>query len=246
MLKPHDQLTIIRNRHRAKELRLFRELVETWFERSERDVNDVPLDWEGAQAARSRINQMLARIVQIVHAAGLGGSVVAAVTTDPGARLGRVEVLQRIFSASAGDGVDQEIFDVLDMALGVYEGDRFLALARTINPLHYAVTALAFVARLPRRFLAALGLWPYPRASRLKAAELARLESGGAWLADAEDLIDARLAAIQDRQAMRHAEFSRQLGELAERLDFAERVLARQLPPERPAAPQESDVPTPV
>jgi hypothetical protein len=245
MLKPYEQITVIRNRHRASELRLFRELLEIWFVRSERDVNDVPQDWEGAQAARSRINQMLPRIVQIVRAAGLGGSLAAAVTTDPGARLGRVEVLQRIFSARLGDGLDQEIFDVLDMALGVYESDRFLALGRTINPLHYAVTALGFLARLPRRILAALGIWPYPRGSRLQATELARLESGE-WLAEAEELIETRLAAIQDRQAMRHAEFSRQLAELAERLDFAERVLARQLPPERPAAPEENKVPTPV
>ena len=132
MMKPHDQLTIVRNLHRARELRLFRDLVESYFERSERDVNDVPMDWEGAQAARSRINQMLARVIQIVGAAGLGGSVGTAATTDPGPALGRVEVLQRIFSARYGDGLDQEIMDVLDMALGVYEGGRFMALARTI------------------------------------------------------------------------------------------------------------------
>lgn len=75
-----------------RELRRFREAVETYFERSERDVNDVPMDWQGAQAARSRIDQMLPRIV---------------------------EVLQRIFSARLGDGLDQEIFDVLDTAVGV-------------------------------------------------------------------------------------------------------------------------------
>lgn len=246
MMKPHDQLTIVRNRHRAKELRLFRELVETYFVRSERDVNDVPMDWEGAQAARSRINQMLPRVIEIVRAAGLGGSVGTAAITDPGVALGRVEVLLRIFSAREGDGLDQEIFDVLDMALGVYEGGRFLALARTINPLHYAATALTFLARMPRRILAALGLWRYPRTSRLGAADLARLEAGGAGLVEAEELIETRLAAIQDRQAMRHAEYSRQLAELAERLDFAERVLSRQRPLERPAAPEESDIPTPV
>ena len=108
-MKPHDQLTIIRNRHRARELRLFREVVETYFERSERDVNDMPMDWEGAQAARSRINQMLARVIQIVRAAGVGGSAGASAVTDPGPALGRVEVLQRIFSVRTGDGLDQVI-----------------------------------------------------------------------------------------------------------------------------------------
>jgi hypothetical protein len=67
-----------------------------------------------------------------------------------------------------------------------------------------------------------------------------------ARLAEAEDLIDARLAAVLDRQALRHAELSRELGELAERIDFAERMLARQEPTERLEPPRESDIPTPV
>lgn len=246
MMKPYDRLTIIRNRHRARELRLFRDLVETYFERSERDVNDVPMDYQGAQAARARINQMLPRVVQVVRAAGVGGDAAPATTTDPGPGLGRGEVLQRIFSARYGDGLDQEILDLLDMALGVYEGDRFMALARTINPLHYAATALAFVARIPRRILAAVGLWPYRNPSRLRAEERARLESGLAWLAEAEGLLDTRLADLQDRQALRQAEYSRQLAELAERLDFAERALAQQQPLKRLDAPHQSDISTPV
>ena len=245
-MKPHDQLTIIRNRHRARELRLFREVVETYFERSERDVNDTPMDWEGAQAARSRINQMLARVIQIVRAAGVGGAVGTSAITDPGPALGRVEVLQRIFSVRTGDGVDQEILDVIDMALGVYEGGRYLALARTFNPFYYAGTALAFVARLPRRLLAALGLWPQPRRSRLGASDPAGLDAILARLAETEELIDTRLTAVQDRQALRHAEYSRQLAELAERLDFTERVLSLSPPPKRLEAPAENDIITPV
>jgi hypothetical protein len=246
MIRPHDQLTIVRNLHRVRELRIFRELVETYFELSERDVNDVPRDWAGAQGARSRINQMLPRVIQVVRAAGLGGSAGAAVITDPGPVLGRVEVLQRIFSARYGDGLDQEIFDVLDMAIGVYESGRFPAVVRTINPLHYAVTALGFLARVPRRALASLGLWSQPRAPRLSADDLARLESAAARLAEAEDLIDTRVASVLDRQALRHAELTRQITELAERLDFAERMLARPESPKRLQSPEARDVSTPV
>jgi hypothetical protein len=243
-MKPHDQLTIIRNRHRARELRRFRDAVETYFERSERDVNDMPMDWEGAQAARSRINQMLARVIQIVRAAGVGGPVQTSAITDPGPALGRVEVLQRIFSVRTGDGLDQEILDVIDMALGVYEGGKYLALARTFNPFYYAATFLAFVARLPRRLLVTLGLWPQRHRSRVGADP--GLESIAARLAEAEELIDTRLTAVQDRQALRHAEYSRQLAELAERLDFAERVLSLSPPSKRLEAPRENDIITPV
>ena len=239
-MKPHDQIAILRNRHRARELRAFRELVATYLAGSERDANDVPMDWDGAQAARSRVNQMLPRVIQIVRAAGLGGWDAGASTTDPGRPLGRIDVLYRIFGARYGDGLEQEIFDLLDMALGVYESDRFAALARTFNPLHYLATALGFVGRAPGRLLAALGIRRHqPRPSR---TDVAHSDSA----ADIEDLIDRRLAAIQDAQALRMAEYSRQLAELAERLDFAERVLAREAPPKRLDRPEQSPWTTPV
>jgi hypothetical protein len=244
-MKPHDQLTIFRNRYRARELRTFRDLVETYFVQSERDVNDVPMDWDGAQATRSRINQMLPQIIRIVRAAGLGGSVTAP-PTDAGPSLGRVELLQQIFSARYGHGLEQELFDLLDMALGVYEADLLPALGRTINPLHYAAIALGFLGRAPRRMLSGLLFGRQPAVARIGAGDAARLEELTQRLAAAEELIDKGLSAMQDRQGLRHAEYSRQLAEIAERLDFAERVLARERPVKRLGAPEESKVPTPV
>ncbi len=245
-MKPHDQITIIRNVHRAGELRTFRDQVESYFARSERDIDDVPLDWEGALAARSRINQMLPRIVRIVRAAGLGEPGTAGGTTDPGIPLGRVEVLHQIFSAGYRDGLDQEILDVLDMAIGVYQSDRIGALFRTVNPLHYASAAVSFLTRGPRRLLTALGWRRSARPGRLSEADLTRLEQLAARLPAAEDLIDHRLAAAQDRQSARHAEISRQVSELAERLDFAERVLARERGRTSLGAPETGRIPTPV
>jgi hypothetical protein len=57
-------------------------------------------------------------------------------------------------------------------------------------------------------------------------------------------LLDERFAAMQDRQAARHAEQSRLLAELAERLDFTERVVAQGRAPERP--PPGSRIRTPI
>ena len=67
---PYDKLTFFRNRQRAKDLRLFRDLVETYFERAEYDAaDDLPADWEGARDARSQVNRMLPRMMEVVHAA---------------------------------------------------------------------------------------------------------------------------------------------------------------------------------
>lgn len=245
-MKPHDRLTIFRNLHRVSELRTFRELVERYFVCAERDVNDTPADWEGAQAARARINQMLPRIIQVVNAAGLSGTAVTTPTTDPGYALGRAEILHQIFSSRYGDGGEQEIYDFLDMVLGVYQGGRYAAMVRTINPLYYAGSLLGFIARAPKRILLTMGLWPQRRGPRLGPADLARLESAAGKLGDVEDLIDARFAALQDRQALRNAEVARQLSELADRLDFAERVLAQKRPLKQLEAPDEGEIRTPV
>lgn len=245
-MKPHDKLTIIRNRHRATELRRFRDHVMSYFQAADRDPNNQVVDPTGAQIARSAINQMLPRVIQIVRAAGLGETPRALDVTDPGPRLGRVEVLHRIFSARYLDGLDQEILDVIDMAIGVYDGDRAAALLRTVNPLHYAGLVLGFVARGPRSLFRALGFQRRVEAPRLGPADVVRLEALAAKLADAEDLIDARLASLWDAQAQREGDQARQLAELAERLDFAERVLARQPAAGQLPAPRESEIPTPV
>ncbi len=244
-MKPYDKLTIVRNRHRARDLRIFRELVETYFERAEYVADDLPVDWEGARAARSQINRMLPRVIQVVHAAGLDAP--TANTTDPGPAVADVEVLRNIFAVRYADGADQEILDVIDMALGVYEASRFNALARTVNPFHYAMTALAFVASVPRRAFTALGLLPRrSRAPRLRAEDVTRLEAVASRFADAEKLIERRFADMRDRQAQQFADNAGQLAELAERLDFAERVLAQQRPINALKSPDENVVVTPV
>ena len=87
-MKPYHKLTIVRNRHRARDLRIFRELVESYFEQAEYVADDLPVDWEGARTARSQINRMLPRVIQIVHAAELDAQ--TATTTDPGVTVAEV------------------------------------------------------------------------------------------------------------------------------------------------------------
>jgi hypothetical protein len=245
-MKPHNRLTIVPNRYRARELRNFRDLVEVYFERSQRDPDDVLADWEGTRAARSSLHRMLPRVIEFVRAAGLGGQVWTTPVTDPGLRLGRVDVLQRIFSAHYSEGVEQEVFDVLDMAIGVYDGDLVIALARTFNPLHYAGMVLRFLGRGPRWLFGVLGLRSRTLPPHIGEDDLARLEDAASRITHAEELIDTRFAALQDRQALRHAENAAQIAELAERLDFAERILAQRRPQSRIDAPKDSDITTPV
>jgi hypothetical protein len=240
---PYDKLTFLRNRSRARDLRAFRELVDTYFERAERADQDSPVDWEAARAARSRINRMLPRVIQVVHAAGLAEPAHTAdlpLVTD-------VSILRNIFGARYADGADQEILDLIDMALGVYDSTRLSALLRTFNPFHYASRALGYVASVPRRALTALGLWPErSRGPHLRAEDVARLEAVASRLADVEGLIERRFAEMRDRQSQHLASYASQLEDLHERLDFTERVLTQREPLKRIKPSDGSEASTPA
>lgn len=241
-MKPYDKLTIIRNRHRVRELRQFRDLVEAYFEGSEYATDNLPVDWEGARRARSHINQMLPSVMQIVHSARLDAPVTGG--GDPGPAVADVKVLRNIFNARYTEGAEQEILDVIDMAIGVYNANRFSALVRTVNPFHYTFTALAYIGRIPGRVI-------FHRASgtqspRLRQEDATRLEALVSRLSDMEDLIENRFAEMRERQIQQYGENAEQLVDLAERLDFAERVIAQQQPAGRLRARNENDVATPV
>jgi len=225
-MKPYDRVTIIRNRHRARDLRVFRARVQAYFEQVADDGEDLPVDWEGVRGSRAAINRMLPRVVQIVLAADLGASTTASMR-NPADR--SVEILHNIFSARNADGGDQEILDVLDMAIGVYDANQYGALARTFNPFHYLMSALGFLAGLPRRALVAIGVLR-PRPAGTRADHLTGFDAALSRLAGMEQLIETRFAEMREWQSRVFADNANQMTDLAERLDFLERVLAQQHP----------------
>jgi hypothetical protein len=240
---PYDKLTIIRNRYRASELARFREVVELYFERTEYVTDEHHLDWEGVRAARAQINRMLPRVIQIVNAAGLSARNAGTSSRNRG-----VDGIRNIFDARDAGRAETEILDLIDMAMGVYQANQFSALWRTVNPFHYAGVALGFVLGLPRQGLEALGVVGRGSATMplLQAEHVTRLEDVANRLADGQDSIETRLAEIADRQERRLSENADQLADLAERLEFAERMMAQQKPAIPATTSEDEDAVTPV
>jgi hypothetical protein len=240
-MKPYDRLTIVRNRHRARYLRIFRSRVQAYFEQLEYDTEDLPVDWTGVRAARAEIHRMLPWVIQIVQAADLGATTAASMRNPAGRA---VEILHDIFNVRYEQGGYQEILDVVDMAVGVYDATRYSALARTFNPFHYLMTALGYLAGLPRRGLLAMGLLR-PRSLRIGAHDVAQFEAALKRLASTEDLIETRFAEMREWQSRLFAQNADQLTDVAERMDFVERVLAQQHP-KHGLEPGNKKVSTPV
>jgi hypothetical protein len=217
-MKPYDRVTVIRNRLRARDLRIFRGRVQDYFEQLESEAGNLPVDWDQVRAVRAAINRMLPRIVQVVQAADLGG---------PAPRA--VEILHNIFSDRYSQGAYQEVLDVIDMAVGVYDANQYAALVRTVNPFHYVMSALGFLAGLPRRALVAFGLLR-PRSADVRPGDVRRLEDALSRAAGIEELLESRFAEMREWQSRRFGEGADQITDLAERMDFLERVLAQQRP----------------
>jgi hypothetical protein len=118
-----------------------------------------------------------------------------------------VSVLRSIFNTRYADGAEQEILDVIDMALGVYDASRFNALVRTVNPFHYTITALVYIAKITGRVFSTLFLRPgRSRAPRLREEDVTRLEAVVSRLSDVEELIETRFAEMRDRQVQQYGE----------------------------------------
>ena len=238
----YDKLTILRNRTRVRYLARFREAVEAYFDRTAYMTDEHQVDWEGTRAARATINRMLPRVVEIVTAAGLGAGPAGA-----GPRNRGVGALRHIFDARDPGRTEEEILDLIDMTVGVYQANQLSAWWRTLNPLHYTGVVLGFVLGLPRKGLEALGVVGAPSGSRpiLQAEYVGRLEDVANRLADSQDSIETRLAEIAERQERRLAESADQLADLGERLEFAERVMAqqKQLGPAAPTEDEEAVTP---
>lgn len=197
-MTPHDRITILANRHRASTLWRFRQLAERYFVRMVPDDTGLPIDWDGALAARAELNRMLPQVLRIVRATGLEVTLPAG-----GAVESRLDLLANVVAFCDGDGREQDVLDLLDQAIGVYDADQMGAALRLVNPLHYAGIAIRFVAAMPRRFLAAIGLVRATPRPALGAAELARLEAVAARLGAIESALDTRIAAEVERQARR-------------------------------------------
>ncbi len=84
------------------------------------------------------------------------------------------------------------------------------------------------------------------RAPRIQTEDVARLEAVASRLADVDELIEMRFAEMRDRQLQQFGDNAEQMVDLAERLDFAERVIAQQRPMNRLEPPHGNEVVTPV
>jgi hypothetical protein len=85
------------------------------------------------------------------------------------------------------------------------------------------------VAGLPRRALVAIGLLR-PRSAKTRPDDVSRFEAALSRLAGTEELLETRFAEMREWQSRLFAENADQVTDLAERMDFLERVLAQQHP----------------
>ncbi len=228
MMIHYNRVTTLRNRERERDLRKFRRLVEAYFEQSAYETDDLPVDWEAAQRARAQINRMLPRIAQVVKAA----------RPKPDdfdmrdiARFDRnAEAISDMF-VDGNTGVSEvDVLDAIDVVIGIYEANQAAAFFRTFNPFHHAGSLMRFVFGFPGRVLLATGIRQFRGERPLPPGQVAQLEAQSSQLREMRHTLDTRMAEMQELHERQMAENADHVAELAERVDFAERMIAQRTP----------------
>ncbi len=142
----YDNITYWENERRIRLLRKFCEHVSGYVEHSSYNhVKHVHREDAEAKNARREINFMMEKVYGIVD-----------VTHDHRGPYGsRVRELLYIFDHFVKEDM---IVDLLQRAIGVYEGNRRKSLGRTFNPFWWLDRVIRWFVRLPFDLLGAVGL----------------------------------------------------------------------------------------
>lgn len=151
------KITVWENKKRLEDLNIFRTQVIDYF-------NDTNFDDFGeldvgksAMKVRTSINLVIVKIGLIIRASGVNP--VMEYTPPPmiGGRIMEIDLISNIFNIHNFRIPPQEVIDIIEKSIGVYQENIIPSLIRTINPFFWLKRMLSFVGAIPFEILEAAG-----------------------------------------------------------------------------------------
>lgn len=165
-----NQILIGENNARIAELRAFRELLSTYHKQTGYSNTLGGFETDKSRATRQQLNTIIDRINAVIIAAGVSPRV----SFNSLVAKGDVNVITNAFTLT-DLGVERSTpFDFVDRAIGRYECNARAARIRTFNPFFYLGFALEYVASLPFRFLARMGVVSRERSEGSKVGRIVK------------------------------------------------------------------------
>lgn len=146
------------NLKRRKELEIYQQSVEKYFERV--DFNDYSrtfIDNNETKKIRAFLNKQNGFIQVYLLGTGISPDVVHTPPPAIGGYVQRINLVENLFNLFNYDIEHQVLIDTIDKAIGVYEKDFLPSVIRTINPLFWLGKILETIASVPFYLLGSVG-----------------------------------------------------------------------------------------
>ena len=158
-MKSYKKIPIWENSRRLNKLYEFRELILKYFDNSRLEWKvDGRIEKDGARAARVSINRSMDELHDIVIYSGINPSITWTPPPAVGGYRQNIDLIQDIFYLHAFSVEPNNILDVLDRSIGIYESNRVPSILRALNPLFYIGLIFDALVEIPFIFIGKLGL----------------------------------------------------------------------------------------
>lgn len=154
-MRKYNKILFFENKRRIKKLDRFRELVANFYKNCEYDRGLI--ENEEASRARTEINKEMVEIHDVVMAARL----VPVLKWIPPATIGgysqNIDLILNVFHLWEYEIDEENVFDYVERAIGVYEKNKRSSLLRLFNPFFYLGLIFDLIANSPFALLGRMG-----------------------------------------------------------------------------------------
>ena len=177
-MRYYTKILVWENKRRLNKLREFRPLMIRYFNNSRVGFGGGRVEESAAKEARREINLLRDEIHSIILNSGIDPSF----SWTPPAAVGddetEIDLIEDVFNLDQFDIGPNNLLDLIDRAIGIYDSNRKSAFIRTFNPFFYLGLVLDTISDLP---FIAIGILGFNR-QKIKTSAIGRLVKGILYL----------------------------------------------------------------
>ena len=177
-MRYYTKILVWENKRRLNKLREFRPLMIRYFNNSRVGFGGGRVEDSAAKEARREINLLRDEIHSIILNSGIDPSF----SWTPPAAVGddetEIDLIEDVFNLDQFDIGPNNLLDLIDRAIGIYDSNCKSAFIRTFNPFFYLGLVLDTISDLP---FIAIGILGFNR-QKIKTSAIGRLVKGILYL----------------------------------------------------------------
>lgn len=157
-MRNYKKLFFWENIKRTKYLINFKDLIVKYFNNIEASLHNRNSEENNeAIKIRSQINHLVRKASIFIYESDISASITYFPPPITGRSPFRIDLLEGIFNLDSFEIPHQNLLDLIERSIGIYESDKTNSLIRTINPFFWIYLAIDFLASVPFKILEIAG-----------------------------------------------------------------------------------------